>query len=333
MKAVVLVGGFGTRLRPLTLTTPKQLLPLVDKPMIEYLILALKRGGVKEVVLSLGYKDDLFRAAYPEHCCGIALSYAVEPEPLDTAGAIRFAVEAASIEETFLVVNGDVLTDTNIFALTEQHHKTAAQATIALTQVEDPSRYGVVPTDKDGKVLGFVEKPARDQAPTNWINAGTYVLTTDVLAYIDGGRRVSIEREVFPKLAEAGKVWAMHSDSYWIDIGTPATYLGAQLDLINGCWGTPPEAISSTAQIADDAVVANSVVMAEARLASGATVTNSVIMNGAEIAVNARVDNSIIGPKAVVRQGAQVQQLSIVGDQAVVYAGQRLHDTKIAKNR
>ena len=331
MKAVVLVGGFGTRLRPLTLTTPKQLLPLVEKPMIEYLILALKRGGVDEVVLSLGYKDDLFRAAYPEHCCGVPLSYAVEPEPLDTAGAIRFAAEAASIDETFLVVNGDVLSNTNIGALKQQHDRTGAQATITLTQVEDPSRYGVVPTDQHGRVMGFVEKPVRSQATTNWINAGTYVLAAEVLDYIDGGRRVSVEREVFPKLAENRMLYAMHSQSYWIDIGTPATYIGAQLDLINGLWGTPPQAVSSTAQIANDARVTNSVVMAQARLASGSTVVDSVIMNGAEIAANARVENSIIGPKAVVSQGAQVQHFSIVGDGAVVDAGQKLQDAKLKK--
>ena len=161
MKAIVLVGGFGTRLRPLTLTTPKQMLPVVDTTMLEHVIGGLGAHGVDEVVLSLGYKEDVFREAYPDgECAGVALTYAVEPEPLDTAGAVRFAAEWAGINETFIVVNGDVFTDLDVSEVWNRHHEVGAEGTIALTPVDDPSRYGVVPTDPDGKVLGFVEKPA-----------------------------------------------------------------------------------------------------------------------------------------------------------------------------
>ena len=231
MKAVVLVGGFGTRLRPLTLTAPKQMLPVVDRTMLEHVVGGLARHGVDEVVLSLGYKEDVFRDAFPDgECAGVALRYAVEPEPLDTAGAVRFAADAAGIDETFIVVNGDVFTDLDVRQVWNRHHEVGAEATIALTPVDDPSRYGVVPTDPDGKVTGFVEKPPRDEAPTNWINAGTYVLEPSVLGRIETGRRVSIERETFPAIVADGGLWAVQSDAYWVDAGTPETYLQIQLD-------------------------------------------------------------------------------------------------------
>ncbi|HIL46453.1 MAG TPA: nucleotidyltransferase family protein, partial [Acidimicrobiia bacterium] len=176
MQALVLVGGFGTRLRPLTLNTPKQMLPIVGKPMIEHVVEHLAAHGVTEVVLSLGFAPEAFQEAYPDGvCAGLPLHYAIEPEPLDTAGAVRFAALDAGIDDTFLVLNGDVLTGLDVSALVERHQGFSAQATLHLTPVDDPSRYGVVSTDADGRVLGFVEKPAPGTAPTNWINAGTYV--------------------------------------------------------------------------------------------------------------------------------------------------------------
>ncbi|HEY1466034.1 MAG TPA: nucleotidyltransferase family protein, partial [Acidimicrobiales bacterium] len=205
MRAVVLVGGEGTRLRPLTLTTPKQMLPVMEQPMIERVLDQLARHGIDEAVLSLGYRPDAFINAYPEGSVGgVRLAYAVEPEALDTAGAIRFAADHAGIDETFVVVNGDVLTDLDITELVDFHHRHHAEATISLTPVDDPSSYGVVPTDSQGKVEAFIEKPPRDEVPTNLINAGTYVLEPEVLARIPKGRRVSIERETFPTLVEAG---------------------------------------------------------------------------------------------------------------------------------
>ena len=203
MRAVVLVGGFGTRLRPLTLTTPKQMLPVGHRPMIERVVGHLADHGVDEAVLSLGYRPDAFIEAYPDDLCRGALTYAVEPEPLDTAGAIRFAALDAGIDDTFVVVNGDVLTDLDIDALVRFHRASGAEGTIHLTPVEDPSVFGVVPTDDDGRVVAFIEKPPRDEAPTNRINGGTYVLEPSVLDRIAGDRRVSIEREVFP--ADGGR--------------------------------------------------------------------------------------------------------------------------------
>ncbi len=205
MRAVVLVGGFGTRLRPLTAHTPKQMLPIVDRPMIERVVARLADHGVTDAVLSLGYRPDAFLEAYPDDtCAGVALHYAVEPEPLDTAGAIRFAALDGGIEDTFVVVNGDVLTDLDVGALWAFHQRTGAEGTIALTPVDDPSRYGVVPIDDDGRVEAFVEKPPPGTAPTNWINAGTYVLEPSVLDRIPAGRRVSIERATFPEMVADG---------------------------------------------------------------------------------------------------------------------------------
>ena len=233
MKAVVLVGGEGTRLRPLTLSAPKQMLPIVGVPMIERVLGHLAAHGIDEAVLSLGYLPDAFLDAYPDgQAAGVRLSYAVEPEPLDTAGAVRFAATFAGIDETFVVVNGDVLTDIDLTALVAFHRERGAEGTIALHPVADPSAFGVVPTDDDGRVTAFVEKPPRDEAPTNLINAGTYVLEPSVLARIPEGGRVSIERETFPAMVRDGGLYARSDDAYWLDTGTPAAYLQAHFDFL-----------------------------------------------------------------------------------------------------
>ena len=198
MRAVVLVGGFGTRLRPLTSDLPKQMLPVVRVPMIERVVAALGLYGVTEAVLSLGYRPDAFIDAYPDGvCAGVLLHYAVEPEPLDTAGAVRFAALSAGIDDTFIVVNGDVLTDLNVAELWDFHKSHGAEGTIALTPADDPSRYGVVPIDDDGRVIEFVEKPAPGTAPTNWINAGTYVLEPSVLDRIASDARFRLNEKLF----------------------------------------------------------------------------------------------------------------------------------------
>ncbi|MEZ5165605.1 MAG: NDP-sugar synthase [Acidimicrobiales bacterium] len=283
MKAIVLVGGFGTRLRPLTATTPKQMLPVIDRPMLEHVVAGLGRHGVDQVTLSLGYREDVFLEAYPDgRCAGVALTYAVEPEPLDTAGAVRFAAEAAGIEETFIVVNGDVITDLDVRAVWDRHHEVGAEATIALTPVDDPSRYGVVPTDVDGRVLGFVEKPPPGEAPTNWINAGTYVLEPSVLDRIEPGRRVSIEREVFPAIVADGGLWAVRSDAYWVDAGTPDTYVRIQLDLVDGTRGAAVAGVAPRCTVDPSATVVRSVVMTDATVGAGAKVRGSIVSPGVD---------------------------------------------------
>ncbi|MBT4476358.1 MAG: NDP-sugar synthase [Actinobacteria bacterium] len=330
MQALVLVGGFGTRLRPLTLNTPKQMLPIVGKPMIEHVVEHLAAHGVTEVVLSLGFAPEAFQEAYPDGmCAGLPLHYAIEPEPLDTAGAVRFAALDAGIDDTFLVLNGDVLTGLDVSALVERHQGFSAQATLHLTPVDDPSRYGVVPTDADGRVLGFVEKPAPGTAPTNWINAGTYVFEPTVLDHIAAGRRVSVEREVFPALAETGRLFAWESADYWIDTGTPATYLQAQLDFLDGRRGPALCGSDETATV--DGIVERSEIGANCVVETGAVVRNSVLLAGAHAAAGAVIEGSIVGWGATVGAGATVRNLSVIGHGAKVPAGEALDGVTFPK--
>jgi mannose-1-phosphate guanylyltransferase len=330
MRAVVLVGGFGTRLRPLTNHRPKQMLPIVNRPMIEHVVGHLAGYGVDDVVLSLGYRPDAFSAAYPDgRCAGATLHYAIEPEPLDTAGAIRFAVLDARIDERFLVLNGDVLTDLDIGAFLAFHESRGAEATIALHRVDDPSRYGVVPTDGGGRVIQFVEKPPRGEAPTDLINAGTYIFEPAVVDRIPDGRRVSVERETFPAMVADRSLYALDDGCYWIDTGTPCEYVQAQIDLVDGVRGAPVEGIHRSAEVSADASVKRAVVGAGAVIAAGARVEAAVLLAGAGIEADAVVDGSVIGERAVVGAGAHVTGGSIVGDGHVVARGERLDGARV----
>jgi mannose-1-phosphate guanylyltransferase len=330
VRAVILVGGFGTRLRPLTAHTPKQMLPVVDRPMIERVVTALSAYGVTDAVLSLGYRPDAFLEAYPDdECAGVALHYAVEPEPLDTAGAVRFAAHDGGIEHTFLVVNGDVLTDLDVSTLWDFHHRCGAEGTIALTPVDDPSRYGVVPIADDGRVEAFVEKPPPGEAPTNWINAGTYVLEPSVLERIPAGRRVSIERATFPEMVVDGSLFAMHSDTYWIDTGTPATYLRAQLDLIDGHRGAAEPAVSPSAVVGDGAVIDHAVLMQDCHVEAGAVVRDAVLLPGSHVGRGAVVDRSIVGARAVIGAGARLEGMTVIGDDVRIEGGTELDGVRV----
>jgi NDP-sugar pyrophosphorylase family protein len=346
------VGGEGTRLRPLTLTAPKQMLPIVEHPMIERVVGHLADHGIDEAVLSLGYRPDAFINAYPGGSIGgVRLSYAVEPSPLDTAGAIRFAARHAGLDETFVVVNGDVLTDGDISALVDFHRSRSAEATIGLTPVDDPSAFGVVPTDDDGRVLAFIEKPPRDEAPTNYINAGTYVFEPSVLDRIPPDQRVSVERETFPALVEAGRLFALGDEAYWLDTGTPDAYLRAHHDLLlgerrpgppapdavadpalgQGVWRIGEVRVASTtvarslfgrdASVADGAVVEESVIGAGAVVEEGASVIGSVLLPGARVASKATVEGSVVGPGAIVGQRCVIHALSVIGAGAVTASG------------
>ncbi len=292
MDAVVLVGGFGTRLQPLTLTRPKQMLPVVDRPMIEHVVGRLGEQGITRAVLSLGYRPDAFEVAYPQRrCAGVELFYAVEPEPLDTAGAIAFAARMAEVKDTFVAVNGDVISDFPLADLIYAHRGNGAPATIALTPVEDPSRYGVVVCDPDGRVQAFVEKPPAEEAPSRWINAGMYVLDPSVVDLIPEDRPASIERETFPALVQGGLLYAVANDGFWIDAGTPAAYLEAQMALAGGTH------IHPTADIAPSARIANSVIMGHAAVASGARVADSVLLPYSTVEADAEINRAIISPE------------------------------------
>jgi len=359
VRAVVLVGGEGTRLRPLTSTIPKPLLPIAGEPFLERQLSWLARHGIDEVVLSLGYLPDAFVAQFPdgEHA-GVRIRYAVEPYPLGTAGGIRFAADRAGIAERFVVCNGDVLTTLDVGALLRFHEARRADATIHLTRVDDPSAFGVVPTHADGEVKAFVEKPPRGAAPTDWINAGTYVLEASVLDRIPESLTVSIERETFPRMLEdRARLFALGTDDYWLDIGTPEKYLEAHADTLRGAIGVPPlEGAREVApavwaegdpEIAGDATVAGpSLICARATVGdrarvehatlgrdcavdADAVVTGSVLLPRARVERGARVDGSIVGPDAVVGEGAEVRGGSIVGAGAHVPGGTQLVGERI----
>ena len=306
MHAVVLVGGFGTRLRPLTNDVPKPMLPVVHRPMIVRLVEGLAAGGVTDVVLALGFRPEPFEGAFPGGRHGdVRVHYAVEPEPLDTAGAIAFAARSVGVSETFVVANGDIITDLDVAALVAHHHRIGADATIHLTPVDDPSAFGVVEVDATAHVERFVEKPAPGETDSNQINAGTYVFEPTVLDLIDPERRVSVERDTFPRLVADRRLAAVSTTDYWIDTGRPELYLQANLDLIRGVRGAAPEPIAAGARLDRESIVIESVVGERVVVESGATVTGSVLLPGASVGSGAEVDDSIvaghIGAGATVR--------------------------------
>jgi mannose-1-phosphate guanylyltransferase len=331
VKAVVLVGGEGTRLRPLTYSTPKSLLPIVNQAFLERQLTWLAHHGVDEVVLSLGYLPDAFESHFPDGRFGdLKLRYAVEDHPLGTAGAIRFA--SRGIDERIVVCNGDVLTTLDLDALVGFHDARGAEATIHLTRVEDPSAFGVVPTRDDGEVVAFVEKPPKGVAPTDWINAGTYVLEPSVLERIPERLTVSIERETFPRMLEdPSRLYAMTSNAYWIDIGTPEKYLQAHGDVLRAVLGRVPAPgarerspgvwVQGDAHIDDQARIEAPTLLGDgAVVGAGARVVGSVLGAGSAVAGGARVMRSVLHPGAHLDADAEAID-SVVGEGAVVGAG------------
>lgn len=295
MHAVVLVGGFGTRLRPLTLSTPKPLLPIANVRQLEHLIAHLSTAGVTHVALALGFKPEPFFEAFPDGvCAGVQLHYAVEPEPLDTAGAIAFAVRDAGITDTFVVMNGDIICDLDVASLVEFHRAHGAEGTLHLTPVDDPSQYGVVETDANGWVQRFVEKPAPGETSSSVINAGTYVLEPSVLTRMPANQKLSIERVVFPQMVVDGTLAAMATNDYWIDTGRPDTYLQANLDLIDG---TRPQILSSIGahcSINSSASVVHSVIGENSTIGAQCVIADSVLLPGARIGDRVRLERCLV---------------------------------------
>jgi mannose-1-phosphate guanylyltransferase len=254
--AIVLVGGEGTRLRPLTEYMPKPMLPLMGRPLLAFTFDHLRAAGVERAVLACGYLPTAIEEHFGDRYGELELEYRVEPEPLGTGGALRFA--AAQLDRTFLALNGDSLREAELRHLIAFHRERGAKATILLTQVSDPSRYGLVRIDNRGRVLGFVEKPPPDEIDTDLINAGLYVLEPEVLELIPSGKPASVEREIFPRLAEEGSLYALALPGYWLDVGTPASYLQAHLDLL---YRDCRVVVDRSAAISSDAVLLPPVVV------------------------------------------------------------------------
>jgi mannose-1-phosphate guanylyltransferase len=339
VQALVLAGGEGTRLRPLTLTLPKPVIPLAGRPFLSFMLDWLYRHGVDDVLLSCGYRShDVERVLGHEHH-GMRLRYVVEDEPLGTAGPLRLAADEGVLEDRVLVLNGDCLTDIDLTAELAQHEATGAVATLALVPVDDTSSYGVVPTLEDGQVEAFLEKRA-GPAPTNRINAGAYVLEREVVERVPAGRAVSIEREVFPELVGNG-LYGYLSDAYWIDIGTPERYLEATYDLLAGRVESelPPRdetasliyepCITSGARIGplsvlgrhcsvgDHSVIERSVLHDSVWVGHESEIVESVLAEGARVGDSVR-----IGPGAIVGAGAVVADGAVVGPGARIEPGE-----------
>jgi mannose-1-phosphate guanylyltransferase len=327
MRAVVLVGGFGTRLRPLTFSIPKPLLPVANIRLLEHVIAGLGSAGVSEAVLAIGFKPEPFLEAFPDNvCAGVSLQYAVEPEPMDTAGAIGFAARYAGIDDTFIVVNGDILTDIDYSSLVSFHREQKAEGTIRLISVDDPSQFGVVETDEQGWVKRFVEKPQPHESDSKNVNAGTYVLEPSVLDRIPKDQPLSIERVVFPEMAQEHVLSAVVMNGYWIDTGRPETYLQANLDLIDGTRDRIFASIGPQTTIAVGSSITHSVIGDHAHIGEGAIITDSVVLPGAHIGARARVEESLV--MGTIHEGASVLR-AVIGADGVVAAGHAVSDCAI----
>jgi mannose-1-phosphate guanylyltransferase len=326
MQALVLVGGEGTRLRPLTLTRPKPALPLVDRPFIRYMVDWLGHHGVTEVIMACGFRAEDLRSALGDRVPdGPTIRYVEEDEPLGTAGPLRLAADQGLLGERFMVLNGDVLADLDLSALQRQHADTGAVATLGLHPVDDPSAYGLVRRAEDGEVLGFLEKPDPEQIDTDEINAGTYVLERRVLDLIPPERAVSIEREVFPRLVGDG-LYGRRLEGYWMDIGTPERYLQASWDILEGTVKTELDGsggpfIEAGAEVAPDArVEPRAVIRTGSVVGTDAVVSRSVLLEGCRIGAGASISDSILAPEVEVGERGAVAQ-AVIGAGARIAAG------------
>jgi mannose-1-phosphate guanylyltransferase len=328
MQGLVLVGGEGTRLRPLTLTRPKPALPLVDRPFIRYMVDWLSRHGIDEVIMACGFRPDGLRAALGDELPGgPRIAYVEEDEPLGTAGPVRLAWDRGLLDDHFMVLNGDVLADLDLTALRRQHEETGAVATLALYPVNDPSSYGLVRRSQDGVVLDFLEKPDPKAIDTDEVNAGAYVLERAVVDLIPPGGAVSIEREVFPRLVGQG-LYGRRLEGYWMDIGTPERYLAASWDILEGRVKTdvaptaPGLYVDRGAKIADGAEIGpRAVVGDDCEVGDGSRVAESVLLEGCRIDERATIEGAILGSGVIVGTGAMIGDDSVIGDGAVVDAG------------
>jgi mannose-1-phosphate guanylyltransferase len=331
----VLVGGEGTRLRPITETMPKPLLPLMDRPSLDHVLDHLALHGVHEVVLSSSYMESVFHAFIEARHGDPRIIWITEDQPLGTGGAIVNALEHVG-DEPFFALNGDILTDLDLTAMLAFHRECSAAVTIALHHVEDARPFGLVPTELDGRVLEFREKPADLVAGD--INAGTYVLDPVVLREWLRGENLSIERDIFPAVIASGrKVCGFLSDAYWLDIGTPAKYLQAHFDILEGKVegepAYPAPFVAEGAEVDPRSNLGRRVVVgAGARVEADARVDDSVLHPGAVVEAGAQVVGSILGPRSVVGAGASVSG-SALAEGARVATGAILEDVRVSAGR
>ncbi|HKQ53351.1 MAG TPA: NDP-sugar synthase [Pyrinomonadaceae bacterium] len=332
MQALILAGGKGTRLRPLTVYTPKPVVPICNRPFLLYQIDTLRRAGIKDITLSLSYQPQKIEQQLGDGSSfGVNLKYTVEPQPMGTAGAYKYAEDL--IREPTVVFNGDILTDLDLKTVIREHTEHKATATIVLHPVENPSAYGLVETREDGRVARFLEKPKPEEITTHNINAGTYILEPRVLDYIPAGESHSFEYGLFPNLLMRGEPFYAHvpQRTYWIDIGTPARYLQAHLDLLADRVGRIHVKerrgnfdAATVAEIDDLSMVGDDCV-----IKPGAQIVNSVLGPGCYVEERARVENSVVWAHtrigvgaevrgAIVGRGCHIGRAVVVGENAVL---------------
>ena len=336
MKALILAGGFGTRLRPLSCTRPKLLFPIGNRPILDWTIERLSKSGINEIILAVNYMADIIIHRYGRTKFGAKLSYSKEERPLGTAGPIKKAASLIGKDDSFIVLNGDVFTDLNYNELMDAHRENGGVATIALIEVPDTSRYGVVIFD-GRKVLDFIEKPQPSEAPSNLVNAGIYAFTPKIFDYIDvsRGRAVSIEKEVFPKLAKEGLLYGKVFKGLWMDIGKPRDYLYTnqlllKSNFINNWYGRRVK-LGSSVQIVSPSVIGNKVRVGEksvigpyvsvgdsVHIGRGVRIQNSIIFEGATISDFSSIKSAIIGENAFIGKWVKIEEGCIVGDHTVI---------------
>ncbi len=348
MRAVILVGGEATRLRPLTCNIPKAIVPVLNTPFLEHVIRYLGSHQVKDITLAQSHLSQPIESYFGNgRQFGVKLSYSIEDTPLGTAGAVKNAEKY--LDETFLVLNGDIITDLDITAMIDFHRERKAKVTIALTPVDDPTSYGLVETNVQGRVTRFLEKPNWSQVTTNMINAGTYVLEPDVLTRIPPQTRVSIERETFPLLLDHGEpIYAYPSSAYWIDIGTPEKYLQLHRDLLSGKSSRYPLApgeevligeqsyIHPTAQIEGPAVIASNcsigrkvrlrgpvVIGTGCTIREDSVIEESIIWHKVQIGKRVNLKNSIVADNCCLNANSIIED-SVLGDNVTVASGCKL---------
>lgn len=339
VQAIVLVGGEGTRLRPLTYGTPKPMVPIMNVPFLERTLRRLTEAGIRDVILPAGHLPEAITEYFGDGSrLGIKITYVIEEVPLGTAGALKNVEE--HIRGSFFVLNGDVLTSLDLAAMMAVHVQKGGLGVLHLIKVRDPSAFGCVVHDSDGRITAFVEKPPKGQEPTDEINAGTYLLEREVLDFIPPGRNVSIERETFPRLLSQGKpLFAFTTADYWIDLGRPEHYLTAHRDILDGTMplqldpgpsGTDwldgeakhvadPVYLDEEVEIEEGARVGPYAVLGRAcRVGRGAQVANSVLWEGVTVGENATVEGSIVASRAQIGAGAKVGTGSVIGHDVII---------------
>ena len=343
MKALILAGGFATRLRPLSCSRPKTLFPIVNKPLLQWIFERLAEGDVDEAILAVNALTQFYIRQHKLSKCGLKVRFSVDPPktPLGTGGPLKKAEKLIGHDEPFIMLNGDIYADINYRELVEAHRKSGALATLALYKVTDPCSFGVA--DLQGNTIKrFVEKPHKGKAPSNLINAGAYVLSPEVFSYIPKGRAVSIEREVFPKLAEEGRLCGHCINGLWIDIGKPQEYLEANkkvLDSIsNSVKRQNPESFTLKNPVAFDegvfvgekSVIGPYTILGKnVKVGANAQISNSVIFAEAQIAEGAILNGAIVGEAAKIGKGVKLSKGCVVGDHAKVKDNIHMHDGQV----